>query len=176
MKKLSHEKFSRPPIGRMRRIDEWIRGGTHPNAVTMGRDLEVTTRTVKRDIEYMRDALQAPIEYDRQRHGYYYARPYDFLSSAQATEAEMFALLVADKAIAQYHGTPFQKPLRMAFKKLTGQLDAGAKYSLENLGLALSFRPFAPEDTDLNAFQIITAALQERRALRFDYRNLGAKN
>jgi len=27
---------------------------------------------------------------------------------------------VAHKAIAQYHGTPFEKPLRMAFQKLTG--------------------------------------------------------
>ena len=38
------------------------------------------------------------------------------------TEAEIFVLLVADKAIAQYHCTSLQKPLRMAFEKLTGQL------------------------------------------------------
>jgi predicted DNA-binding transcriptional regulator YafY len=95
---------------------------------------------------------------------------------AAMTEAEMFALLVADKAIAQYHGMPFQKPLRMAFKKLTGQLDGQERYSLENLGLALSFRPSAPEDSDLNSFRVLTKALQERRALKFDYRNLGTKN
>ena len=82
----------------------------------------------------------------------------------------MFALLVADKAIAQYHGMPFQKPLRMAFKKLTGQLDGQERYSLENLGLALSFRPSAPEDSDLNSFRVLTKALQERRALKFDGR------
>jgi proteasome accessory factor B len=94
---------------------------------------------------------------------------------AAMTEAEIFALLVADKAIAQYHGTPFQKPLRTAFKKLTGQLDGKERYSLENLGLELSFRPFAPEDADLNAFRVIAKGLQERRALQFDYRNLGTK-
>ncbi|MGC3958064.1 MAG: hypothetical protein QM813_09040, partial [Verrucomicrobiota bacterium] len=48
---------------------------------------------------------------------------FDFLPVAAMSEKEMFALLVADKAIAQYRGMPFRKPLRMAFTKLTGQLD-----------------------------------------------------
>lgn len=62
----------------------------------------------------------------------------------------------------------------MAFEKLTEQLDTGARYSLDGLNEALSFRPFAPEDTDLQAFQVIARALQEQRAIRFQYRNLGA--
>src|SRR5262249_1009043 len=145
MKKAPREMTTRPPIGRIKRIDEWIRGGKYPNAVTMGRHLEVAERTVKRGIEYMRNGVWAPMGYDDVRHGYFYSKPYDFLPVTAVTEAEMFALLIADKAIAQYRGMPFQKPLRMAFKKLTGQLDSAEQYSLENLGLALSFRPFAPE-------------------------------
>src|SRR5689334_10863800 len=123
MKSWQQERYSRPPWQRMQRIHEWIKSGKFPNAVTMGKDLEVTDRTVKRDIEYMRDRHAAPIEYDELKHGYYYRTEFDFLPVAAMTEAEMFAMLVADKAIAQYRGMPFQKPLRMAFKKLTGQLD-----------------------------------------------------
>ena len=176
MKNRQRERHSRPPIHRMQRIHEWIKAGKHPNAVGMAGDLEVTDRTIKRDIEFMRDRLQAPIEYDELKHGYYYRQDFDFLPVAAMSEAEMFALLVADKAIAQYRGMPFQKPLRMAFKKLTGQLDDRERYSLENLGLALSFRPFAPEDADLSVFRLLTKALQERRVLRFEYRNLGTKH
>ncbi|MGC3956661.1 MAG: WYL domain-containing protein, partial [Verrucomicrobiota bacterium] len=55
--------------------------------------------------------------------------------------------------------------------------DNRERYSLENLGLALSFRPFAPEDADLNVFRVThQGALQERRVLKFEYRNLGTKN
>jgi proteasome accessory factor B len=72
------------------------------------------------------------------------------------------------------HSLP--KTLCDAFKELTVQLDSKERYSLENLGLALSFRPFAPEDSDPTAFQVITRALHEKRALKFDYRNLGAKH
>ena len=142
MKNVLPERYTRPPSDRMRRIHEWIKSGKYPNAVTMGKDLEVVDRTVKRDIEFMRDRYGLPIAYDEERYGYYYTKPVDRFPVAAMTEAEMFALLVADKAIAQYHGTPFQKPLRMAFRKLTGQLDGREQYSLENLGLALSFRPF----------------------------------
>jgi proteasome accessory factor B len=87
----------------------------------------------------------------------------------------VFALLVASKAIAQYHGTPFEQPLLGAFRRLTGQLDQTVKYSLGSLDGALSFHPFAPEDADLRAFEIITRALTERRELSFTYRNHGAQ-
>ena len=51
----------------------------------------------------------------------------------------------------------------MAFEKLTGQLDSKELYSLENLGDALSFRPFAPEDTDLRMFDVLTRAAERVR-------------
>jgi proteasome accessory factor B len=91
------------------------------------------------------------------------------------TEAEVFALLIADKAIAQYHGTPWHKPLENAFRRLTGQLDRDASYTINNLEGAFSFRPLAPEDADLKMFQKLTQALKERRAIRFEYRNLGSR-
>ena len=34
--------------------------------------LEVSRATVNRDIEYMRDFMCAPIDYERRRNGYYY--------------------------------------------------------------------------------------------------------
>jgi predicted DNA-binding transcriptional regulator YafY len=91
------------------------------------------------------------------------------------SEAEIFALLVAHKAVAQYRGTPFEHPLALAFRRLTGQLDSSAKYMLTNLDEALSFRPFAPENNDLEIFEILTRALKERRVLKFHYRNLDAE-
>ena len=51
-------------------------------------------------------------------------------------------------------------PLPCAFRRLTGQLDSSTKYSLGSLDEALSFRPFAPEDTDLESFEILTRALK----------------
>jgi predicted DNA-binding transcriptional regulator YafY len=122
----------------------------------------------------MKHRLNLPIEFAGQRNGYYYANPVEQFPGLVVTEAELFALLVAHKAIAQYHGTPFQRPLETAFRKLSGQLDQSTHFSLSNLDEVLSFRPFAPEDADLEDFEIITRALRQRRGLTFLYRNLGA--
>lgn len=168
--------FSRPPWERMMWIHEQIQSGAHPNCVQMARELSVSLRTVKRDVEFMMDRLQLPIAYDPRRYGFYYTRPVDHFPKLAVTEAEIFAMLVADKAIAQYQGTPFQIPLQNAFQKLARHLNTEKQYWVDNLSEAVSFRPFAPDDTDVQGFRLITQALQEHRELRFKYRNLGTQN
>ena len=156
------------------RFHNLIRNGEYPNCSTLAREFEVTVRTIMRDVEFMKSRMDLPLEFDGEHNGYYYSRPVEHFPQVPISEAEVFALLVAHKAIAQYHGTPFERPLAMAFRKLTGQLDRGVQFSLGSLDEVLSFRPFAPEDADLETFEILTRALKERRELRFLYRNLGA--
>lgn len=167
--------LSRPPLERMMFIHETLRAGQYPTIAQLAVDLEVNERTVKRDLAFLRDRLRLPIEFDRERRGYHYTRPVDTLPTLAVTEAEIFALLVAHKAVAQYHGTPYERPLASAFRKLTGFLGRDGGFSLGNLKEALSFRPFAPDDVDLENFQVVVRALQERRELRFRYRKLNQR-
>jgi proteasome accessory factor B len=169
------QSFSRPPWERMMRFHHLIREKSYPNCNIVAKEFEVSWRTIMRDVDFMRDRLKLPIEFDQRRNGYFYTKPVEQFPQMALTESEVFALLIAHKAIAQYRGTPFEQPLAVAFKRLTGQLDASASYSLGNLEEALSFRPFAPEDTDLESFEILTRALKERRVLKFQYRNLDAE-
>jgi proteasome accessory factor B len=158
----------------MMRFHNLVRNGEFPNCSMLAGEFEVSVRTIMRDVDFMKYRMDLPLEFDGRRNGYYYTRPVEQFPQLPITEAEVFALLVAHKAIAQYHGTPFERPLEMAFRKLTGQLDRTVEFSVGNLDEVLSFRPFAPGDADLESFQIITRALKERRELRFLYRNLGA--
>lgn len=164
----------REPSERMLRIHQLVAGEKFPNVRTVAAEFGTSTKTIKRDFQYMRDHFDLPFAYDRRRHGFYYSKPVDhFPGTPSVTEAEMFALLVAHKAIAQYRGTPFHQPLQRAFQKLTGQLDRKERYTLEHLHDALSFRPFGPEDADLETFETISRALSTRRALKFHYRKPG---
>jgi len=88
----------------------------------------------------MRDQLLLPIEYDPRRHGYYYTRPVENFPGVVVSESELFALLVARKAVAHYKGTPFYRPLQTAFEKLTTGLDPKVVLHLENLGEAMDIR------------------------------------
>ncbi len=176
MPKIKTDLQTRPPWERMMQIHERIKANRYPNCTKIAKEVEVSTRTIKRDIDFMKYRLNLPIEYDNKRYGFYYTKTVENFPGLPVTEAEVFALLVAHKAIAQYQGTPYEKPLDAAFRKLTGQLGTQAKFTLGNLDEALSFRPFAPGDADLEIFQILTRALQEQRAVTFDYKNLGAQN
>ena len=57
---------------RLLQIDEEIRSGKFPNATSLSKKIEVSSRTIQRDIEYMRDMYNAPIEFDAYKNGYYY--------------------------------------------------------------------------------------------------------
>jgi predicted DNA-binding transcriptional regulator YafY len=162
---------------RLLAIHQLISARSYPNTTRLAREFDVSQKTVKRDVEWMRVHWDLPIEYDRQRHGYFYSREVkQFPGVPTITEAEMFALLVAHKAVDQYSGTPFHKPLQMAFRKLTGQLDNKEQYSLNESDDVLSFRPFAPEATDVERFEVVVRAIHHQRALRFLYRKPGEKN
>jgi hypothetical protein len=97
--------------------------------------------TLKRDIDLMKTRLDLPIEFDIQRNGYFYTRPVEQFPQVPMSEADVFTMFVASKAIEQYHGTPLQRMLETTFRKLTGQLDASLRFSLGNIDGVLSFRP-----------------------------------
>ena len=174
MAKSKSQPLSRPPLERMMHFHNLIKEEAFPNCTRFAKEFDVTIRTVMRDLDFMRDRLHLPIDFDSKRNGFYYTEPVDHFPQLPFSEAEIFALLVAHKAVSQYRGTSFEQPLALAFKRMTGQLDTSAKYLLTNLDEALSFRPFAPEDNDLDSFEVLTRALKERRVLKFQYRNLDA--
>ncbi|SPE50641.1 Helix-turn-helix, type 11 domain protein [Verrucomicrobia bacterium] len=166
-------RWMRPPLERMKKIYDWLQADGFPNCARLAERLEVSRNTIKRDIRFLRDRFQWPIAYEKLRRGYYFTEPVDGFPALPMSEAEMFALLVAHKAIEQYQGTPFLRPLRAAFEKLTARLEGQERCLLSHLDEALSFRPFAPEETDLRIFEAVTQALTERRVLRFHYKKPG---
>ena len=48
----------------MLRIHRALKSNACPNATSLARDLEVSTKSIHRDLEFMQDRLRLPIEYD----------------------------------------------------------------------------------------------------------------
>ena len=55
---------TRPPLARMLRIHQALQSGSYPNATRLAADLEVSTKSIHRDLEFMRDRLELPLEFD----------------------------------------------------------------------------------------------------------------
>jgi predicted DNA-binding transcriptional regulator YafY len=165
---------NRAAMERMHRIHQLLQNKDYPNCTKMAMEFEVAKRTMKRDIEFMKVRMGLPIGFDVERNGYFYTEPVERFPELPMSEAEVFGLFVASKAIEQYHGTPFQRLLETAFRRLTGRLDESVKFSMGSLDGVISFRPFAPGDADLRAFEVLAKGVRERRAVTFLYRNHGA--
>jgi proteasome accessory factor B len=173
MRKVQTSVFCWPAIERMQRIHRLLENREYPNCSKMAAEFEMSVRTLKRDIDFMKTRLELPIEFDVQRNGYYYTSAVPQFPQVPMSEADIFTMFVANKAIEQYHGTPLQRMLETTFRKLTGQLDASLRFSLGGLDGVLSFRPFAPGDAELKDFDLLMRAVNEHRAVRFMYRNRG---
>src|SRR6478735_1414201 len=172
-KELPHLPASRPPLERMLRIHQLIQAGRFPNATTLAAELEVSTKSVHRDLEFMRDRLELPLEFDRARFGYHYTEEVSAFPTVQITEGELFALVVAEKALQQYRGTSFEKPLLSAIRKMEQSLPDTISLNLTEVEQTISFRTRAEQILDLNTFEALAKATAARRQLELTYRKPG---
>jgi proteasome accessory factor B len=163
----------RGAFDRMKKIFGLLQDGKYPNCTSIATEFEISLKTAARDVEFMRERWNLPIGYDDKRYGFFFTEKVERLPWVPVTE--LFAVCISQKVLELYHGMPFQKPLELAFAKITRSLDDEERYMLENLDLAFSFRPFAPEDPDLRVLELLTRAVAERRGLKFWYRKPGAK-
>jgi predicted DNA-binding transcriptional regulator YafY len=153
-------------------IDETIRTGSCPNSETLARKLEVSSRTVLRYIEFLRDTYGAPLEYDYTRRGYYYTEQNFFIKSVLLTEGELFSLAVFEPLLAQYRQTPLERNLRTIFEKITQSLPQNISVDSSLLTPSISFIPDPPVFLEAASFLAVFTALKLKKTLAFEYRSL----
>ncbi len=156
-------------------IHNAIHSGRFPNASTLARDLEVGVRSIGRDIEFMRDRMSLPIVYDDVRHGFFYDGEVTAFPSLTISEGELFALAVAEKALQQYRGTSFEKPLMSALQKVSESLPDSISLHLSEWNESISFRTSAEAVLNLGTFDKLAQATSRREQLEIAYRKPGAK-
>jgi proteasome accessory factor B len=64
--------LSRPPLERMLFIHEELQRGAFVNCTKLATRLEVSAKTIMRDLAFMRDRLDLPLEYDPRLYAYRY--------------------------------------------------------------------------------------------------------
>src|SRR5208282_289320 len=167
------DRRSRPPLARMLQIHQALQSGGYPNATLLASQLEVCTKSIHRDLEFMRDRLELPIQYDGKRFGFFYTEPVEAFPTLQITEGELFALVVAERALQQYRGTSFEKPLLSAIRKMEQALPDTISLNLAEIEQTISFRTRAEPVLDLKIFDALAKAVARRRQLELNYRKPG---
>jgi predicted DNA-binding transcriptional regulator YafY len=157
-------------------IDKAIRSGKYPNANTLAAIAEVNSRTIQRDIEYMRDMYGAPLEYDPTRRGYYYTESNFYMKSVPITEGELFSIALFDQLLEEYRNTPLEKALRAIFSKIIQCLPDKVSVDTGFLNSQVTFIPDIAGSINLKVFETIFKALQKKQTVSFEYRPLEKNN
>ena len=121
----------------------------------------------------MRDRLGLPIEYDQLHFGFVYTEPVTNFPSIEVSEGKVIALFVAQKALEQYRGTSFEKPLRTTFEKITEGPPHRIDFRWGDVESAISFRGLGTSVADLELFETVSRAVLESHELSFGYKKLG---
>lgn len=162
---------NRAALGRIYHIDALVRARTFPSVTRLVKELETSRRTVERELEYLRDQLNAPLEYDRTRGGYHYARDFQ-LPPFTLSEGEVLALFLGTKLLSQYRGTPYEKLIADAFEKICLALPETVSLDFSLVNQTISFaveRPRGDEQRLLHLQELLGRALRERCTVSLDY-------
>ena len=128
---------NRSQYHRLRRIIAMVRegmaGGRLPNRSDFRRELEVSPRTLARDLDFLRDEERAPIAYEPARHGYRLTDATYDLPPVNLSRREVFSFSLARKMLHSFEGTPLEMDMRSTLDKIAGSLEGTFAVSLDAL-------------------------------------------
>jgi len=172
-KKIPAERgWTRRPLHRIYEIHTWVKAGRYPNCQQLAKELEMTAKTVQRDINFMRDELNLPLAYDEQRHGYFYEKPVGDFPLLQLSRRELVTLFLARQALSTVRGTRLEQELAQTFERLTAGLSDEVSFSWSELDAAFSVRATGVVEADARLFGALSDAILQGREVGFVYRKL----
>lgn len=89
--------------------------------------------------------------------------------SQQLKEEEIFALLIAQKVMAHYQGTPFEAPLANVFQRMSGEKSKTFEIGWEDLRRGISIKTTSLVDLDIQTYQTVVKALCQNQQIIFTY-------
>ena len=168
---MARTRGSRPIFWRIVEIHRLIDSGACPSIAYLSERLEVSPRTVQRDIEYLKDLLCAPAIYDRRKSGYRYDGPFT-LSQMNLTTGELTVLLAGQRILADLAGTPLADDAHQVMQKLPELLRDEVSVDLDRFNRNISFglpRVRGDEEALERHFDLLSAAVTQCRTVRMGY-------
>lgn len=168
------------PSARTRRLLAWVEAMKRrrfPNSRSLARELaqregrRVSSRTLQRDLDYLRLHLDAPVEYDSARYGYYLTDPEWCFPLEELRGDLLYASLLGEA----FSATVMPDPLRYSLQEAMRIRLAAAEPDDFDPGLlrAVVFATGATAELAPDVFDVVHQAWRERRRLRLSYQGTG---
>lgn len=163
----------KPQHTRLLFIDRKIREKRFPNRNSLAEEWETSSKTIQRDLDYMRYELDAPLAYSPQHRGFFYTEEQYQLPALEIKESDLFAIYLADKLLRQYEGTPIYDSLCSVFRKIEDSLpEKVASRPSNDQSLFTVFPPFSTAIMP-TVFETVLDCLRTSTRMEIDYQRPG---
>ena len=156
-------------LERLLKIDTLLRNRERQTANHLAQILEVSERTIREDISFLRDRYFAPIEWSKAK-GYHYTDLEWRLPSISLTQGELFALTLGARMLETYSGSAYATELRSAISRLGERLPEQMYVDLQQVAdEQIIFRGGGGIDLDPETWQGLEIACRTQKSVQMTY-------
>lgn len=157
---------------RFYKIDTLLQANRFVPIERMLRELEVSRATFKRDLEYMRERLNAPIEWDREEGGYRYTSQkvgrQQSLPGLWFNSSEAYALLMMQALLAEMQPGLLGSHIEPLKARLRAVIESG-NHPASDVESRIRLLNVAVRSVPDRNFEVVAAALLSRERLEMAY-------
>ena len=157
-------------LERMTRIHQRLNsGGQFPNSSLLAENLNVSTKTIQRDIRFMKECWNLPINFNKSMGGYEYIEEVMDFPAIKLTEEEVFAFLIARNSIEKYQGTHLEEPLSRMYEKIIVQMGFKQSTMMKRIQEYITFRPAGWTKAKYKILDKLSKACRDKKEVSFSY-------
>ena len=142
-----------------------IKRGRFPKISDLSEKFEISTRQASREIEFMRNFFNAPIEYSPDESGYYYSDDKFELPGLWASEEEIITLIIAKRLSSTIPHKKKKKKLDQFLKKIFDE--SGIDFT--ELEKRISLKNIRYYKVSPGIFESVILALNSKKKLKIVY-------
>jgi predicted DNA-binding transcriptional regulator YafY len=158
---------------RLLEIDELIRSEKRQTIATLAAATERSERTIRYDLDMLRDSFEAPLTFTRPQ-GYHYTDSTWRLPTVPLTQGELFALTLGARMLETYAGSAYLERLRSAIEQLSSRLPEQLRVDLQQIAdERILFRAGAQTYLDPEIWQHLEQACREQKTVQMTYFTAG---
>lgn len=161
---------------RIFQIADFIKTHNYPNVPAIQREFGYSRSTIMRDLDFLRDRYNMPIEYDEVHRGYYYTDPTFVIKSVMLSEGELFTVSTLLPLMEQYKNTPLESTFRSIMTKMIemmpNKVEVDSSFSARNVQFIKDPLPAIDQDVFNNVF----TAIRGSKTIEFEYRSIAKKD
>lgn len=174
MDEKKHKREDKFKTHRLLQIDKKIRMGDFPSVESLVAEYGVSRRTILRDVEFLRDRYNAPVEYDKIKKGYFYSDPTFLIQNVLLTEGDLFTVSTVLPLLEQYKNTPLEGSFRNIMSKIVDFLPEQVSVDTSFLNKDILFISDPLPKIKEKVFNAIFRAVKIRTVLSFCYKSAGS--